>query len=483
MALIDHREGYPLSYPLEPDAAEMHRLAAAVVERAIAFVDNLKDHPASLAGMSPGAIQDLQSLLLSPPPEVPEEGLDGLLGRIEKATAAAVETAGPGYLAYIPGGGIFASAVADLYARATNRYVGMAATAPGLAALEWSIVRWLADVVGMPAGGGGILVSGGSIANLAAVVAARERLGEEIADGTLYVTQQAHQSVGKAARLAGLPQRALRVVPCTSDLRMDAGALSELVAQDRRAGLRPFLVVASAGTTNTGVVDPLEEVADVAEAERLWLHVDGAYGGLFRLTDRGRAILSGIERADSVTLDPHKSLFSPYGTGALVVRDLDALRSAHAVSGHYLQDLDAQEIPDPADLGPELTRELRGLRIWLPLHLYGVAAFRQALDEKLDLARHAYRRLAAEPLLDLPWPPTLSIVGLRVRAGDAATADDRSRAVLERVNAGLRVFLSSTVVDGRFTLRLAVLAHRSHRDRVDEAVDAIIAAAREVASD
>lgn len=483
MVAIDHREGYLLSYPLEPDATEMHRLAEAVVERAIAFVDELEEHPASLAGISPEAIRDLQHRLLSPPPEVPVQTLDELLGRIEEAAAAAVETAGPSYLAYIPGGGMFASAVADLYARATNRYVGMAATAPGLVALEWSVVRWLADVVGMPERAGGILVSGGSIANFAAVVAARERLGEEIADGTVYLTREAHQSVGKAVRLAGLPGRAMRVVPCTSDLRMDVDALAEVVARDRKAGLRPFLVVAAAGTTNTGVVDPLEAVADVAQAEHLWLHVDGAYGGLFRLTDRGRAILAGIERADSVTLDPHKSLFAPYGTGALVVRDVDALRAAHAVSGHYLQDLDAQEVPDPADLGPELTRELRGLRIWLPLHLYGVAAFRQALDEKLDLALHAYRRLAAEPLLDLPWPPTLSIVGLRVRAGDTPTADARTREVLERVNAGRRVFLSSTVVDGRFTLRLAVLAHRTHLDRVDEAVDAIIAAARNVSRD
>lgn len=471
-----------MGYPLEPDLTEMNRLAEAVLQRTIAFVDKLKDRPASLAGVPREEIQGLQHRLLAPPPEMPEN-LDDILARMEEATAAAVETAGPSYLAYIPGGGLFASAVADFYARATNRYVGMAATAPGLVALEWSVVRWLADVVGMPREGGGILVSGGSIANLAAVVAARERLGEEIADGAVYLTEEAHQSVGKAVRLAGLPQRALRVVPCTPDLSMDVDALAGQIVRDRKAGLRPFLVVASAGTTNTGAVDPLNAIADLARAEHLWLHVDGAYGGLFRLTERGRTILTGIERADSITLDPHKSLFAPYGTGALVVRDLQALRAAHAVSGHYLQDLGEQEVPDFADLGPELTRELRGLRIWLPLHLYGVAAFRQALDEKLDLAQHAYRRLTAEPALELPWPPALSIVGFRVRAKDEATADARSREVLERVNAGRRVFLSSTVVGGRFTLRLAILAHRSHQDRVDEAVDAIISATSEVAKD
>ena len=468
-----------MRYPLEPDHEVMQQLARDVVDRAIAFVDTLRDHPASLAGVSAEELLNLQRRLLQPPPEQPQE-FQALLDRVEEASRAAVETAGPSYLAYIPGGGLFAGALADFYARVTNRYVGMAATAPGLVALEWSVVRWLAEIVGMPAQGGGVLFSGGSIANFAGVVAARERLGETIADGTVYLTEEAHQSVGKAVRLAGLPLEALRVVPCGRDLRMDPEALADMVAQDRRSGSRPFLVVAAAGTTNTGVVDPLPAVADVAEREGLWFHVDAAYGGFFLLTERGRAVLRGIERADSVTLDPHKSLFAPYGTGALVVRDLGALRAAHAVSGHYLQDLGEQEVPDFADLGPELTRELRGLRIWLPLHLYGVAAFREALDEKLDLAQHAYRRLAAEPSLDLPWHPSLSIVALRVRAKDPHNSDALTRAILERVNAGRRVFLSSTVVEGRFTLRLAILAHRSHQDRVDEAVDAIIAAVRAV---
>jgi len=468
-----------LPYPLEPDRRAMRALAEAVLEQTLDFVDNLGEHPASLAGVSEQEIRSLQRRLLAPPPEEPEPEAD-VLQRMAEATAAAVETAGPSYLAYIPGGGLFASAVADFYARATNRYVGMAATAPGLAALEWSVVRWLADAVGLPAESGGILVSGGSIANFAAVVAARARLGEAIADGAVYLTEQAHQSVGKAVQLAGLPPRALRVVPCTEDLRMDPAALRAAVVRDRRAGLRPFLVVAAAGTTNTGVIDPLEAIADVAQAEGLWLHVDGAYGGLFRLTERGRALLQGIERADSVTLDPHKSLFAPYGTGALVVRDLAALQAAHAVSGHYLQDLERQEVPDFADLGPELTREQRGLRIWLPLHLYGVRVFREALDEKLTLAQHAYRRLRLEPGLELPWPPSLSIVGFRVRGASPAEADERSRQVLERVNRTRRVFLSSTVVQGRFTLRLAILAHRSHQERIDEAVDAIAEAVREL---
>jgi aromatic-L-amino-acid decarboxylase len=207
---------------------------------------------------------------------------------------------------------------------------------------------------------------------------------------------------------------------------------------------------------------------------------------MFRLTDRGRDRLGGIERADSITLDPHKTLFLPYGTGALVVRDPARLAVAHESGGHYLQDLAAgDELPDYAQLGPELTREPRGLRLWLPLHLYGVAAFRSALDEKLDLAERAYRVLSDNPLLEVPWRPELSIVAFRIRpavAGPEAArrADTASRALLERINASRRAFLSSTVIDGRYTLRLCVVSHRSHTARVAETVDIIAAAAREV---
>lgn len=469
-----------MRYPLEPDREEMQALADAVTRRAIDFVAALPHLPASAAGVPPEAIAALQERLLAPPPEEAQR-LEDVLARMEEAAGTSVESAGPGYLAYIPGGGVFAAAVADFYARATNRYVGLSSVAPGLAAMEYGIVRWLCGVCGLPEGSGGILVSGGSTANFAALVAAREAgLGEEIAEGTLYATEESHHSIGKAAHLAGLPARSLRIVPCTDDLRMDAEAAARMIAEDRAAGKRPFLLVGSAGTTNTGAVDPLEELAALAAREHIWLHVDGAYGGLFRLTARGKERLRGMERADSVTLDPHKSLFMPYGTGALVVRDLQRLRAAHAVSGHYLQDLQAQDVPDFADLGPELTRDVRGLRVWLPLHLYGVAAFRAALDEKLDLAQRAYERLREEPLLELPWSPQLSVVAMRLRGGEGKDEAQRGRALLEKVNAGRRVFLSSTVVGGRFTLRLAILAHRSHADRVDEAVDAIRSAVREV---
>jgi aromatic-L-amino-acid decarboxylase len=246
-------------------------------------------------------------------------------------------------------------------------------------------------------------------------------------------------------------------------------ALDEAVRADRAAGRRPFLVVASAGTTNTGAVDPLPEIAAVAARERLWFHVDAAYGGFFQLTDRGRAILSGIEMGDTITLDPHKGLFLPYGCGCLLARDGDALRRAHQVEAPYLQDLaDTRGIPNFADHSPELSRDFRGLRVWLPLHLHGVAGFRRALDEKLDLARFVYEGLAADDRFEV-WEPALSIVPFRLRDRDDAT----NRELLERINASGRMFLSSTVVDARFMLRVCVLAHRTDRGRIEEAIEII----------
>lgn len=490
-------------YPLEPGRDEMHRLVDAVRDRVVDFVCALPDAPATGvrppptrpagAALEPGkpsgsagtpsgpaGAPDPAALIDRALAAPPEHGGDlaELLDLVEAATGYAFETAGPGYFAYIPGGGLFASAVADLYTRVTNRYVGMSNPAPALAALEHGVVRWLGEVCGLGEGRGGLLTSGGSMANFSALVAARHvGLGEHIADGTLYLTRYAHQSMAKAARLAGLPASAVRVVPHDDQLRMRVAAAAEMIAADRAAGRRPFLLVGSAGTTDTGTVDPLPALGELAARERLWLHVDAAYGGPFRLTERGRARLAGTELADSVTLDPHKTLFLPFGSGALVVRDPAALRAAHEVGTYVLQDLDPHDAPDYAHLSPELSRDVRGVRLWLPLHLHGVAAFRDALDEKLDLAEMAYRTLCEEPALELPWRPELSIVAFRMRD------DASSRRLLDTVNASGRVFVSSTTVDGRCTLRLCIVSHRSHADRVGEACEIIASAARRIAAD
>jgi aromatic-L-amino-acid/L-tryptophan decarboxylase len=453
-------------HSLEPGRDEMLAMGRAVLDELTSFVEGLPDAPS----VEVDGLTDLMPQLLAPPSEEPRE-FGVLLERLQLAMGKAVETAGPSYLAYIPGGGLFTSALAELITRVYNRYTGVSALGPGPVAMEQGVMRWLCREFDLPPSAIGVLSTGGSMATLSALVAARERmLGEDFADGTLYVTSHTHLCVAKAARVAGFPAARVRVVPTSPDLRMDPEAAARMVAQDRADGLRPAVLVGTAGTTDSGTIDDLERLADLCRAEDLWFHVDGAYGGFFRLTARGRRRLTGIDRADSIALDPHKGLFLPFGTGVLLVRDHTTLQAAFGSDASYLQDLHVTEtLPDYNSLTPELTREARGPRLWLPLHLHGVAAFRDALDEKLDLAADAYQALSSDARIETDGPPDLTVVTFRLPDRDEA---DHQR-WLERINASRRVHLSSTRIAGRYTLRLCVLSHRTHNDRIEEAVELI----------
>jgi aromatic-L-amino-acid decarboxylase len=461
-------------YPLDPAPQDMRAMGEAAVEYLIGFIQGLDDAPAEA---TEGALELARTLRATPP----ETGGDfaPLLQEVQGAISRTFENAGPGYLAHVPGGGLYTAALADFVAQGVNRFVGLWQSSPGLVQIEENVTRWLCDLFDYPAGSQGVLLSGGSMANLSAMVTARhQRLGEDFTDGTYYVSEQAHASVTKAATIAGFSNRNVRIVATDDRLRMDPAALRTQVRADRAAGLRPFLVAASAGTTNTGAIDPIDAIADVAAQEGLWLHVDGAYGGFFQLTERGRGWLRGVERSDSVTLDPHKGLFLPYGTGGLVVRDGEALRDAHYEGAAYLQDLPpGGELPNYSEYTAELSRDWRGLRVWMPLKLHGVSAFREALDEKLDLTVYLYEALSADPLIELPWgPPQLTAVPFRLAGAD----DDRQRAFLARINAAKRVFLSSTMIHGIYTLRVCIVSHRTHKDRIDECVEIIRRAAAEL---
>lgn len=466
--------------PLEPSADEMRSLLDAVRDRLVAHVASLPEQPA--AEVEGGA--ELARALLEPvPPEGPAPAHELLDLLFERAIPKSFNTAGPGYLAYIPGGGVVSSAVADLISGVTNRYVGVWQAAPALVQLETNVVRWLCGIVGLPEGSGGYLATGGSLASFTAVVAARrEKLPPAFLSGTLYVSDQTHHAVTKAASLAGFPAENVRSIPSDERFRVRVDLLAERVASDRAAGFTPFFVCANAGTTNTGAVDDLSALADLCAREGLWLHVDGAYGGFFLLTERGRAAMEGIGRADSVVLDPHKGLFLPYGTGALLVRDADVLRRAHAAGADYLPHM--QEDPgfvDWCEVSPELSRAFRGLRVWLPVKLHGLAAFREALDEKLDLAAHAAEELRTVPGVEVVAEPQLSIVAFRlVRPGlDVDALNRLNRDVIARVNARQRVHLSGTVLGGAFVLRICVLSFRTHRERLDAGLDDLRAAIAE----
>ena len=265
---------------------------------------------------------------------------------------------------------------------------------------------------------------------------------------------------------------ALRVIPSDDSYRICVDLAARQIRADREAGRQPFCLIGNAGTTNTGAVDDLTRLAELARAERLWFHVDAAYGGCFALTERGKSALAGIEAADTIVLDPHKSLFTPFGTACLLAKNLGLLRKAHQLHSDYIDGVidegDHAAAANFADLSPELSRGMRGLRIWLPIQLLGSDAYRAALDEKLDLARMAAERLANMPGFELVAAPVLSILAFRATQSGLSVGelDQLNREVLERVNQRGRVHLSATTLGGRFTLRLCVLSLRSHRDDV-----------------
>jgi glutamate/tyrosine decarboxylase-like PLP-dependent enzyme len=468
-----------VSRRLDLGAEERARITAKVTGYAAGFLDQLGNLPVYVPGESQG-----EGLYTAPIGENPTD-MDTLIELVRnEVDGPSLNPASGGHLGYVPGGGVYPAALGDYLADVSNRFAGVYFASPGAVRMEHMLVRWMCDLVGYPEGAGGDLTSGGSIATLIGVHTAREALGlrsRHIESAVVYTTAHVHHSIGKALRIAGLGECVVRTVDMDDRYRMRSDALESTIADDAATGLRPWLVVASAGTTDTGAVDPLDAIADLCEHHGLWLHVDASYGGVFMLCHDGPAILKGIGRADSIQMDPHKGLFLPYGCGAVLVRDREKLRSAHTYRANYMQD--ASEPDDeysPADHSPELTRHFRGLRLWLPLKLFGVAPFRACLEEKLLLARYFHQEIRKIDGFEAGPPPELSVVTYRYVPPDR-DADAFNKRLVTEVQHDGRVFISSTVLDGNFTLRMAALCFRTHLDRIDTALEVLREKARAIA--
>jgi glutamate/tyrosine decarboxylase-like PLP-dependent enzyme len=455
-----------VSRRLEPTGGERSRIRDAVVAYAEDFLDGMAQRKTYESDK-----ERAKELRASPFSDEPAD-IDELLTVIERCvTEPGLNPAAGGHLAYIPGGGIYYSSLGDYLADVTNRYAGVRFAGPGAVEMENMLLDWMAELVGYPAGSGGNLASGGSIANLIGIVTAREAHGikaRHFNQTVVYWTGQVHHCVDKALRVAGLGECIRRSVPMDDRYRMDPGALEQAIAEDRRAGRIPWLVIASAGTTDVGAVDPLEEIGRITRSNGLWYHVDAAYGGFFALVDECRPKLKGMELSDSIVLDPHKGLFLPYGTGAVLVKDKQALRRAHYYDAAYMQDVVAEEsisVDSPAELSPELTKHFRGLRLWLPLKLHGIAPFRAGLEEKLLLARYFYDRVQRLGF-EVGPEPELSVAIYRYvpRSGGANAFNE---ALIREIHRDGRMFISSTLLDDIFVLRLAVLTFRTHLDTID----------------
>lgn len=459
----------------------MRDLGHQVTELVARHLSSLRDEPAIRSLPR----SELNRALAHPPPRE---------GSSFKAIVHTLETSvfpyharepHPGFLAYVPSCPTFPAVLGDWIASGYNFFGGVWPVAAGPNEIEIVVLEWIREWMGLGSGATGLLTTGGSAANLTAVAAARHRAveaGRDINRLTVYTSQQAHSSVTRAAWIAGIRRENVRVVEMDDDFAILPSDLDRQVASDRTAGLIPFLVIASAGTTNTGTVDPLDPIADYCEAENLWLHVDAAYAGFAALTVEGKLLLKGIERADSLTLDPHKWLFVPFECGCLMVRDSALLTDAFRILPEYLRDVEpAEEEVNFADRGEQLTRYSRALKIWVSVNYFGTAAIAEAIQAGMDRARLVESLARGSALLEVLSPARFGIVCFRVRPPemtDGAELDELN----ERVNSSLvaegKYLISSTRLRGNFSLRICNLGFRTTEDDIRDLMSAIERIAR-----
>jgi glutamate/tyrosine decarboxylase-like PLP-dependent enzyme len=413
----------------------MRRTGYAAVDALVARLADPEADPV-LRRASPA---EMRARLGGPAPEQ-GGGLDAVLARvIEDVLPYAAGTNHPGYFAFIPYFTTWPAAVAELIATAANVSPWAWMESPAATQIELEVIDWFRSWLGMPEGTAGVLVSGGSAANLTALLVAREAAGGPSEDSVVYVSDQGHSSLARTARAMGLRPHQVRVLPTDDHWRLQPEAVAAAASADRRAGRVPIAVCAGAGATSTGAVDPLVGLADVCAAEGLWLHVDAAYGGFAALTAKGWALLAGIERADSVTLDPHKWLFQPFECGGVLIRDRARLARTFAIHPDYL-DSTGTHAPGEVNLGDwglQLSRGFRALKVWMSVQAFGLAAFRAAIDRDMELAAYAEELVRGQAELTLMAPATLGIVCFRREwpGCDEAETERRGIALADAVGA------------------------------------------------
>lgn len=451
--------------PLEPNAEQRTFLQDLAFDYADRFYDSLSEQKAYEK-----FDKTINNLLDEPIREEASDAADILQQVENRVVPPGLNPVSGNHFGYIPGGGLMSAAIGDYIAAITNRYAGVYASSPGAVVLETRLVNWMSDLVGYPEGSGGYLASGGSIANLTAVVTARDDAGIRstlIEKSVVYLTHQTHHCVERALNIAGMRYCIRRFVPVDERYRMIPDELESAIQKDIGEGLQPWMIVVSAGSTDTGAIDPLEEIGNISEKYNLWFHVDAAYGGFFLLTDEGKKKMKGIERSDSVVLDPHKGLFLPYGLGSLIVKDVSKLADAHRFSASYMQDTKVNSgIFSPAEISPELSKHFRGMRMWIPLKVHGVRAFRSALQEKLLLARYAWYQLNDMNDIEVGPQPQLTVFTFRWKP-DRGDAEEMNRKLHRAILEDGRIFLSTTRVEEKFVLRVAILSVRTHLKEVE----------------
>jgi aromatic-L-amino-acid/L-tryptophan decarboxylase len=461
--------------PLDLSGQAFQQLADRVTRLARAYLEGLDRAPIQ---PSANGAELVEALGAAAPEEGRGEAVVDLLAQVIRGSRAQNGR----FLGYVMGSGEPAGAAADLLASVLNQNLTAWRSSPAGVTIERAVVGWLAQAIGC-GGHAGSLTGGGSMANLMGLCMAREARAPAnergARPGVVYASEQVHMSIGKAVALLGLGRENLRLVPTDDRLRMRVDELERAIARDRAAGRAPLAVVATAGTVATGAIDPLPPIADVAEREGLWLHVDGAYGALAALVAPER--FDGLSRADSLSLDAHKWLYQAVDCGCLLFRDREAARRAFAHTGDYTRSFTEDAIEGFAffEESMELSRRFRALRLWTSIQYHGLGAFREAMRRDLAHARDLAARVAREPALELLAPAELSAVCFRHRFPEAS--DERNLRLLSAVNRRGRVYLSNATVGGAFALRACFVNHRTTDEDVAAVVEEVLATARAVA--
>lgn len=452
---------------------QMLELARQTAELLVQRIENLPGE-----GAWEGEFRrELEDRLLKPPPEESRSASQVIEEAAREILPVALRLDHPRCFGFIPSQPTWPGVLADFMIAGFNVNQCSWLTSSGPSQLELVVIDWFRRWIGYPESAGGLLTSGGSVANLDALVAAREAATHP-ERASLYMSEQSHGALLRAARIVGVRPECIRVIPTDGRFRMDMDALVETVAEDRAAGLSPIAVCANAGASSTGAVDPLEAIADYCEAQGIWFHVDAAHGGFAIVAEEGRKILSGIERADSIVLDTHKWFFQPYETGGLMVKDVRTLERAFAVKQDILQDtIWGANHPNFSDRGLQLSRSVRALKVWMSVQTFGMAAFRRAVSHGMELAHRIEEYVEDSPVLEMLTPATLGIACFRVNPANTDLGEDAleeiNRTVLARVFWEDRAFISSTLLHGTFALRMCVINYSTTWNDVHETLEVI----------
>lgn len=433
---------------------------------------------------------DLERALSEPLPRGSRPPLDVLEQFSTHVAGGSRDNGHPRMFGYVQSSGSFVGAVADFLASALNQNVTSWRSAPAATTIERHVIGWIKEIVGLPAQADGLLVSGGSMANLTGLAAALAAAHPDVARRgvralpgapVVYASDAVHMSIPKAAATLGLGRDAVHLIATDADRRMRIDLLDRAIAEDRRQGCVPICVVANAGEVNAGAIDPLDAIAEICARHHVWLHADAAYGGFATLAPRARGELAGLSRVDSLSLDPHKWLFAPVDSGCIVVRDSAALRRAFSYAADYVDVVASADMSEYAfwDYGPELTRRFRALKIWMAIKTYGVDALGVAIDRNIALAQRLGQLIDESSDFERLAPVPLSIVCFRYTGSQGLQgSNDLNRELMLRVQRAGHSYLSNAMIGDRFALRACIVNYRTTESDLVELLDEIRRCAR-----